>query len=92
MNTLTVMFNVSFGKGSLLFAKNYGNVGVGPLVGDFIYHLDSLENMIQSAVAGYIQVNLKGDVNQIEIKQLGLIMVLVLHLAQYFDALRWSNP
>lgn len=63
MNTLTVMFNVSFGKGNLLFAKNYGNVGVGPLVGDFIYHLDSLENMIQSAVADYIQVNLKGDVS-----------------------------
>jgi len=92
VNTLTVMFNVSFGKGNLLFAKNYGNVGVGPLVGDFIYHLDSLENMIQSAVADYIQVNLKGHVNQIEIKQLELIMVLVLHLAQYCYALRRSNP
>ena len=62
-NTLTAMFNVNFGSVAVLFAKNYGSLGSGPLAGDFTYHIDNLETMVQAAMNDYSQVNLSETLN-----------------------------
>ncbi|MDG2140754.1 MAG: hypothetical protein P8K27_04590 [Gammaproteobacteria bacterium] len=51
------------GREASYLPKTMETWALAPIVGDFIYHLDSLENIIQSVVADYIQVNLKGDVS-----------------------------
>ena len=58
LNTLTAMFNVSFGSSAVLFAKNYGSLGSGLLAGDFSYHIDNLETMVDAAMSDYLRVNL----------------------------------
>ena len=62
-NTLTASFNVNFGSVAVLFAKNYGSLGSGPLAGDFTYHTDNLETMVQAAMNDYSQVNLSETSN-----------------------------
>ena len=63
LNTLTAMFNVSFGSLAVLFAKNYGSLGSGPLAGDFSYHIDNLETMVDVAMSDYLRVNLQETSN-----------------------------
>ena len=63
LNTLTAMFNVSFGSSAVLFAKNYGSLGSGPLAGDFSYPIDNLETMVGVVMSDYLRVNLPGTSN-----------------------------